>query len=435
LMKLSVWLNDFENYRTESEYRSYLIIKVFSFRFMCYFATLYYYAFLSVGSDEAIENGIFRVGTSVFVYTTVAHWWQLAVHVYFPIVIRKFRMNHRRKRLGCELRDVALEEEEIARLAANEAAEDLERLRLGNVSDPKEAEISRLAGSDLTKRQAADDLKKRHIRTINKRLLLEQAQDGIWLEVMLPQHDSFPEYISAVVQFTFVSCFSVVFPLTPLICLFNYLLSMRLDAYKLCKGRRRPLSEKTGGIGIWEHLLHIVAVISVLTNCWLVGFTTQQFRWIGDKIGDIGLFAIVVGWEHIMLLVKYVMDTTVSPLPNSVRDDILREQFQSDQQRNSNLQDRRSQHHREGDSYPDNGNHDTNRPEGAASPDRHVHGMRAIPFKEREIDVRTPLVALQTIASHDADSDDSNSIDSPPPIPASLTPPLHPHSDRRLFSA
>jgi hypothetical protein len=61
--------------------------------------------------------------------------------------------------------------------------------------------------------------------------------------------------------------------------------------------------------------------------------------------------------------------------------------------------------------------------------------MRAIPFKEREIDVRTPLVALQTIASHDADSDDSNSIDSPPPIPASLTPPLHPHSDRRLFSA
>lgn len=439
LMKLSVWLNDFENYRTESEYRSYLIIKVFSFRFMCYFATLYYYAFLSVGSDEAIENGIFRVGTSVFVYTTVAHWWQLAVHVYFPIVIRKMRMNHRHKRLGSELRDIELEEEEIARLAANAADEDRQRLHMaGNESDPKEEDISRLAGADLKKRQAADDLKKRHLRTINKRLLLEQAQDGIWLEIMLPQHDSFPEYISAVVQFTFVTCFSVVFPLTPLICLFNYLLSMRLDAYKLCKGRRRPLSEQTGGIGIWEHLLHIVAVISVLTNCWLMGFTTSQFRGIGDAIGEIGLFAIVVGWEHIMLLIKYVMDTTVSPLPTSVRDDMKREQYQVDLQRNSVLQDRRTQHQRElgstGDSYRDKDHHDANMPEAAASPDRHVHGMRTIPFKERESDVRTPLVGLQTIPSHD-DDDSVESNDSPPPIPASLTPPLHPNTERRLYSA
>ena len=60
LMKISVLLNDFENYRTESEYRTFLIIKVFSFRFVCYFATLYYYAFMSIGSDEALENGTLR---------------------------------------------------------------------------------------------------------------------------------------------------------------------------------------------------------------------------------------------------------------------------------------------------------------------------------------------------------------------------------------
>jgi hypothetical protein len=353
-------------------------------------------------------------------------------------LIRQLRMNHRNKRLGTELRDIELEEEEIARLAANEAHEKLERLRMmGYESEFKEEDTSGLSDVDLKRRQAADDLKKRQISTINKRLLLEQAQDGIWLEIMLPQHDSFPEYISAVVQFTFVTCFSVVFPLTPLICLFNYLLSMRLDAYKLCKGRRRPLSEQTGGIGIWEHLLHIVAVISVLTNCWLMGFTTSQFRGIGDAIGEIGLFAIVVGWEHIMLLIKYIMDTTVSPLPKSVRDDMKREQYQVDQQRNSVLQDRRTQHQREltstGESYRDKDNHDTNVPEAAASPDRHVRGLRAIPFKEREMDVRTPSTGLQTINSHDGDSDDSP--DSPPPIPSSLTPPLHPNTEKRLFSA
>ena len=53
LMRLSIWLNGFENYHTESEYRTYLIIKVFSFRFVNYFTTLYYYVFVSsIVSEE-----------------------------------------------------------------------------------------------------------------------------------------------------------------------------------------------------------------------------------------------------------------------------------------------------------------------------------------------------------------------------------------------
>lgn len=233
-------------------------------------------------------------------------------------------MRHRRNRLCNELREVEIEEEEI---------------------------------NDLVARQHMDeDLGKRQMHAVNRRLLLEQAQDDIWLEVMLPQHDSFPEYIQSVIQFTYVSCFSVALPITPLIVLFNYLLCMRLDAYKLCKGRRRPIAEKTGGIGIWEHLLHIVAVISVLTNCWLMGFTTSFFRNIGETIGQVGLFAIIVSWEHCMLLIKYVMQTSISPLPISVRDKMKREQFELDQQRSALMRARRLQHQREtGDSISNNG--------------------------------------------------------------------------------
>jgi Calcium-activated chloride channel len=317
LMRLSIVLNDFENYRTESEYRTYLIIKVFSFRFVCYFATLYYYSILSIGGDastesgqQAIENGILRVGTGVLVYTTVAQWWQNFVHICFPMLIGQLRMNHRNQRLADELHDIEIEEAEIYRLST---------IRF----DQK--------------------LKERQVRLVNKRLLLEQAQDDVWIELLLPTHDSFPEYIQAVVQFTFVSCFSVVLPITPLIVLFNYLISMRLDAYKLCRGRRRPISEKTGGIGVWEHVLHIVAVISVLTNCWLMGFLSSQFYWIKEEITEIGLFAVVVVWEHIMLLIKYIMSNSISPLPKTVRDAMKREQYILDQQRTTLMQERRQQ--------------------------------------------------------------------------------------------
>ena len=310
LMRIAVVLNNFENYRTESEYRTHLIIKVFSFRFVSQFGTLYYYAWLSRGSTPAIENGIIRMGTSLMIYTTVAHWWQIFLQVYFFMFIRNIRRFLYRRNLRKELRNIELEEAEIT------------------------TELS--------------DAEARQIRLINKRMLLDQAQDDVWFEIMNPPHDSFPEYITAVVQFSFVACFSVVLPITPLFCLFNYLLSMRYDAYKLCRGRRRPFAKQTGGIGVWEHLLHIVAVVAVLTNCWLMGFTNSNFTWLEEEIGTIGLFGVVVAWEHIMLLIKYVMQTSISPLPRSVRDEIKREQHRLEQQRYSTmrLKDRRTQRSR-----------------------------------------------------------------------------------------
>jgi hypothetical protein len=295
LMKISIMLNDFENYRTESEYRTHLIIKVFSFRFVSQFGTLYYYAVISMGDAQTVQNGMIRMATSVMIYTTVAHWWSIFLQVYFFMFIRNIRRSLYRRKLRRELKKVEIEEESVS--------------------------------------HTVSDAEARHIRIMNKRMLLDQAQDDVWFELMNPPHNSFPEYITAVVQFSFVACFSIVLPITPLLCLLNYLLSMRYDAYKLCRGRRRPLAQKTGGIGIWEHLLNIVAVIAVLTNCWLIAFTTADFAWLAEKVGQLGLFAIVVAWEHIMLLIKYVMQTTMSPLPKVVRDELKRKQHVLDKER------------------------------------------------------------------------------------------------------
>ena len=299
---------------TASEYRSHLIIKVFRFRFVSQFGTLYYYAAISMGDRQAIENGLLRMGTSLLIYTTVAHWWTIFLQVYFFMLIRQVRRWLYQRKLTHELKQIELEEEAIA----------------------------------YSTSASKEDLEKRQIRLINKRTLLDQAQDEVWFEIMNNAHDSFPEYITSVVQFSFVACFSVVLPITPLLCLFNYLLSMRYDAYKVCRGRRRPLAQKTGGIGVWEHLLHIVAVIAVLTNCWLMVFTSSDFTWLADEIGGLGVFAIVVAWEHVMLLIKYVMHTTISPLPRSVRDDLKSREYRMERQRHRTMRskkDRRSNLH------------------------------------------------------------------------------------------
>jgi hypothetical protein len=296
LMNISTLLNDFENYRFESEYRTHLIIKVFSFRFVSQFGTVYYYAFISTGTRQAIENGIIRMGTSVMVYTTVAHWWNIFLQVYFLMFIRYIRRRLYQRRLRKELKHVELLEED-----------------------------------HLKSRRS--DAEAREIRLMNKRMLLDQAQDELWFEVMNPPHDSFPEYVQAVVQFSFVVCFSVVLPITPLLVLFNYLLSMRFDAYKLCRGRRRPLAMRTGGIGVWEHLLHIVAVIAVLTNCWLIALTNEDFVWFSNQVGPTATVFVVVAWEHSMLLIKYTMSNIISPFPKEIRDEMKRKQHDQEQER------------------------------------------------------------------------------------------------------
>jgi len=288
LMRLSVMLNDFENYQTDAEYRTHLICKVIFFRFVSQFGTVYYYAFMSIdpeNSAKAIENGMIRMATSLAIYTTVAHWWNIILQVYIFMGIQRIRRYLYNQRLQTELSTLERDEEDY-----------------------------------YTNQRCDDDV--RRIKLDNRRILLEQAQDDLWMEIMKAPHDSFPEYITSVVQFTFVACFSVILPCIPFLVLINYLLSMRFDAYKVCRGRRRPFSKRTGGIGVWEHLLHIIAVIAVLTNCWLVAITNHEFRMVAEKIGSTLTVFLVVSWEHVMLLIKYLMGTTISKLPKEIRDEI-----------------------------------------------------------------------------------------------------------------
>ena len=95
-------------------------------------------------------------------------------------------------------------------------------------------------------------------------------------------------------------------------------------------------------IGVWEHVLHMVTVISILTNCSLMTLTSSQFQVIKDNFGSIGLFVVIVCWEHIMLFIKYLMHSLISPYPASVIDAIKKEEYINNSKRNKERNERRS---------------------------------------------------------------------------------------------
>lgn len=151
--RISLWLNEIENHRTEAEHRTHYIIKVFAFRFVCYFAALYYYSFIGVGAadPQATEHGILRVASTLFTYITIAHWWNIFLGVFFPLSLYRWRVYRERLQLRNELRSLEMMELELAPTNEHDKTAD-ERL----------------------------ELKK---KLLNKRLLLEHAQVSIWEEM------------------------------------------------------------------------------------------------------------------------------------------------------------------------------------------------------------------------------------------------------------
>ncbi|XP_056137369.1 anoctamin-5 [Lampris incognitus] len=86
----------------------------------------------------------------------------------------------------------------------------------------------------------------------------------------------FYEYLEMVVQFGFITLFVASFPLAPLMALINNIIEIRVDAWKFTTQFRRPVASKAHSIGAWEEILNGVAVLSVVTNAFIVAFTSDM---------------------------------------------------------------------------------------------------------------------------------------------------------------
>ncbi|CAG0891673.1 unnamed protein product [Cyprideis torosa] len=85
----------------------------------------------------------------------------------------------------------------------------------------------------------------------------------------------FNEYLEMVLQFGFVTIFVAAFPLAPLFAAINNVFEMRLDAGKLISLHRRPVAQRVMDIGIWYDILESVGKLAVLSNAFIIAFTSS----------------------------------------------------------------------------------------------------------------------------------------------------------------
>eukprot|EP00644_Phytophthora_capsici_P004735 jgi/Phyca11/546038/estExt2_Genewise1Plus.C_PHYCAscaffold_190551 len=302
-------LNNWENHRTESRYQSHLILKVFSFRFVHVFASLYYYAFArpaeAARDGEPRSDGMVRVAIQLASFMVTGQLWKNVMETLYPFV---------RQRLDARAKKRASNEQFNQSTVFN---------GINAASGPRGPNHHR--GNATSTKLAPEAMMSSNAVIHEQCVRLEQASDRAWEEAGLKQYDTFEDYTEMLVQFGYVSFFSLAFPLAPLLALLNNLLELRTDAFKLCHTRQRPLAHKASGIGVWLHVLQIMSVLAVLTNCFHLAYSTTLLERAIPSVTATQKVWIVFSIEHLLLLLKVWLACAVPSVPREVSESLRRE--------------------------------------------------------------------------------------------------------------
>uniref|UniRef100_A0A3B4A541 Anoctamin n=1 Tax=Periophthalmus magnuspinnatus TaxID=409849 RepID=A0A3B4A541_9GOBI len=221
--RVAVWITDMEIPKTHLEYENRLTTKMFLFQFVNYYSSCFYVAFFKGKFVGYPGHYTYMFGRS-----------------------SKLR-NEECDPGGCL---IELTTQLVIVMAGKQMC--------GNI---QEALLPNWWNSRKTRRHPETH----YSRWEQDHVLLNFSQLGL-----------FYEYLEMVIQFGFITLFVASFPLAPLLALFNNILEIRVDAWKFTTQFKRPVATKARNIGSWQEILNAVAILSVVTNAFIMAFTSDM---------------------------------------------------------------------------------------------------------------------------------------------------------------
>uniref|UniRef100_A0A8C6P2R0 Anoctamin n=1 Tax=Nothobranchius furzeri TaxID=105023 RepID=A0A8C6P2R0_NOTFU len=222
--RVAIWITDLEIPKTHLEYENRLTMKMFLFQFVNYYSSCFYVAFF---------KGKFVGYPGDYSYM-FGKWSKLRNEECDPG--------------GCLI-------ELTTQLVIVMAGKQL----WGNIQE------ALLLRTWWNSRRGRHNPENQYSRWEQDYILLNFTQLGL-----------FYEYLEMVIQFGFITLFVASFPLAPLLALCNNILEIRVDAWKFTTQFRRPVASKARNIGAWKEILNAVAILSVVTNAFIMAFTSDM---------------------------------------------------------------------------------------------------------------------------------------------------------------
>eukprot|EP00656_Telonema_subtile_P001942 TRINITY_DN10841_c0_g1_i3.p1 TRINITY_DN10841_c0_g1~~TRINITY_DN10841_c0_g1_i3.p1 ORF type:complete len:726 (+),score=184.41 TRINITY_DN10841_c0_g1_i3:86-2263(+) len=139
----------------------------------------------------------------------------------------------------------------------------------------------------------------------------------------------FDDYNELLLQFGFVFLFAAAFPLGALLSLLNNIVEIRTDGFKICMLYRRPPYRCAQDIGSWMHILEGLSMLCVVTNCGILGVTSdalERHGVVGDHPTKVQQVLTAVVAEHMILVLKALIAHIIPDEPLHVYERRLRRQ-------------------------------------------------------------------------------------------------------------
>ncbi|CAG13075.1 unnamed protein product, partial [Tetraodon nigroviridis] len=231
---IAVWLTELELPKTTEEFEERLIVKSFFLKSMNAFAPIFYVAFF---------KGRFAGRPGDYVY-----------------VFGDYRMEECAPP-GCLI-------ELCIQLSMIMLGKQLIQNNVFEVLIPKLKKMYRTIQEEKGKKKASE---KNEEKEEEKRPKQQFDKDY----VLEPFEGVGSEYMEMIIQYGFVSLFVASFPLAPAFALLNNVIEIRLDAAKFVTEIRRPDAVRCKDIGIWYNILCGISKFSVITNAFVISFTSE----------------------------------------------------------------------------------------------------------------------------------------------------------------
>ncbi|KAJ7377101.1 hypothetical protein OS493_030695 [Desmophyllum pertusum] len=303
--KLAVILTDWENHRTQTSYEDALIIKLFGFQFVNSYTSLFYIAFFRQGTKETGvigkgENYSDECGENNDCMTL------LSLQVAMLMIMKPL------PKLFTDVIKPWLKSLWTRKCCGSKVAASGE-IRF-NLEDYLERERRKEELGDFT----------------------------------------LSEYNEKVLQYGFLMLFAAAFPLAPLIALLTNAIDMKVDARRLLWTNRRPVAFRAEDIGMWYSILEFLNVAGVVTNSFLVAFTSSYGRsWEGDlsatnrtqlvfnnttntteqvviiteSLAGLSRLWLIIGFEHIVFTIKFLIAYIIPDTPADVKMALSKEKY------------------------------------------------------------------------------------------------------------
>jgi len=126
------------------------------------------------------------------------------------------------------------------------------------------------------------------------------------------------EYLDKVISYGYLTIFATAFPLAPLFVMLTNFLDLRWDGSRLLWKMRRPCPQRAEDIGMWHSILEFVNAVAVVSNGFLLAFTSQYGKDVEEDYGRLSNMWILVGFEHIVFVTKFIIAYLIPDIPASI---------------------------------------------------------------------------------------------------------------------